>query len=451
MYGKVSEFSLKLLGENPSKALLEVVKGGALLSVVNVITVFFGLLFNFLIAKQYGAEVTGLFAIAISFMTISAMVASVGTNTSVHKLIPKHETEYSHSSAYFTRNKMLVILFLTSIFISTVAYFLSETMAKNVYDKESLVDFFELAAPFVIVMVLSKYCIQSIRALRNTYWFATFLFIEPVLKVIFLIALTMAGTHMINPLLAVNLSSLLVFLLSLLVSYKLFTKPLAFESQSPIHRESFFSIFKLSLPMFLTSLMQIVISETDTVMLGIMTESSDVGVYSIAFKLAAFTSFFLGIVNSLVAPKFSQLFHQGEFKQLEELAKNTARTMVLLTFPIVVIFILFGSYLLGVFGDEFSQGYLTFVFIVIGQLVNVMAGSVGFFLNMTGHQVNFNKIVSAGAGLNIVLNYLLIPQFGIEGAAIASMLSLTFWNISAAVYTKRKFGFHVGYFPSFGK
>ena len=64
---------------------------------------------------------------------------------------------------------------------------------------------------------------------------------------------------------------------------------------------------------------------------------------------------------------------------------------------------------------------------------------------MTGYQRIFNKIVIVSAAINISLNYVLIPIWGIEGAAIASLISMVFWNITSVIYIKKRFGFYIGF------
>ena len=66
---------------------------------------------------------------------------------------------------------------------------------------------------------------------------------------------------------------------------------------------------------------------------------------------------------------------------------------------------------------------------------------------MTGKQLVFMKVLFAGAILNVMLNYFLIPIWGINGAAIASMISIIFWNLSMVIFINRKYGFLTFYIP----
>ena len=82
-----------------------------------------------------------------------------------------------------------------------------------------------------------------------------------------------------------------------------------------------------------------------------------------------------------------------------------------------------------------------------GRLISSFSGSVGNILQMTGNQNIYAIILLIGAILNVVLNLIFIPLYGINGAAIASMSSLIVWNLSMVLVVKQKFGFYTCYIP----
>jgi len=124
--------------------------------------------------------------------------------------------------------------------------------------------------------------------------------------------------------------------------------------------------------------------------------------------------------------------------------------------PLVVIFFMFPEYLLGLFGEEFKIGVTAFIFLSCGRLVSSFSGSVGNILKMTDNQNIFGLLLFFGAIINICLNLFLIPSnnilsiygiSGINGAAFASMCSLSFWNLAMVFFVRRKFGFYTFYVP----
>ena len=108
---------------------------------------------------------------------------------------------------------------------------------------------------------------------------------------------------------------------------------------------------------------------------------------------------------------------------------------------------MFPDFLLGLFGEEFKVGVTAFIFLSCGRLISSFSGSVGNILQMTGNQNIYARILLLGAILNVVLNLILIPAYGINGAAIASMSSLIVWNLSMVLVVKQRFGFYTFYIP----
>ena len=211
------------------------------------------------------------------------------------------------------------------------------------------------------------------------------------------------------------------------------------------------AILSISLPMLMTSTMMFLIGQTGILMLGMFRSEAEVGYYAIAVKLATLTTFVLGAVNSMAGPKFSELFYTHKMDELFHVAKKSAKLIFVTTTPILLCFMIFGKFILGmVFGQEFAVAYPALVLLVMGQFVNSISGSTGIFMNMTGNQNIFRNIMTIAACLNIGLNLWLIPYLGINGAALAAMISLSIWNISTLAYMKIKFGRTTGYFPLYG-
>jgi O-antigen/teichoic acid export membrane protein len=103
-----------------------------------------------------------------------------------------------------------------------------------------------------------------------------------------------------------------------------------------------------------------------------------------------------------------------------------------LFFPALIVAIALGlgtDLVLGLFGEEFKAARWETIILSCGQLVNVGAGSVGYLMQMTGHHRECAWVFCFSAVLNIIFNGILIPIFGILGAAIATTLCMALWNI----------------------
>lgn len=185
-----------------------------------------------------------------------------------------------------------------------------------------------------------------------------------------------------------------------------------------------------SLPFALIGGMRLINQHTDIIMLGWFASAADVGVYHIVVQGGTLVIFGLTAINMTLAPYFSKMYVKNELESLQRLVTISARIILLVTVPVVFVFVLYGQQFLElVFGEEYAYGSTALAIMSIAQLFNASFGSVGLLLNMTGHEKQVAQGVAFAAVLNIVLNVLLIPLLGIEGAAIATAVTFFTWNV----------------------
>ena len=177
--------------------------------------------------------------------------------------------------------------------------------------------------------------------------------------------------------------------------------------------------------------------------------SSDVGIYFTAFKLSMITSIGLMSINSIASPKFAEMFGRNDIIGLKKVVHQSTKIIFWTSLPLIAIFFVFPEFFLSLFGEEFKIGVTAFIFLSCGKLVSSFSGSVGNILQMTGNQNIYALILFFGAILNVLLNLILIPRYGINGAAIASMSSLITWNLSMVLAVRKKLGFYTFYVPFF--
>jgi len=93
---------------------------------------------------------------------------------------------------------------------------------------------------------------------------------------------------------------------------------------------------------------------------------------------------------------------------------------------------------LGVFGSDYGRGAPALAILSLGELANALAGPVALILTMTGHEGDAAKSLAVAAVTNVILNLALIPNFGVEGAAAATAVSLTAWNTLMGVFVWKR-------------
>lgn len=182
----------------------------------------------------------------------------------------------------------------------------------------------------------------------------------------------------------------------------------------------------------------VIAQQVDILMLGIYSEVQNVGIYRVSSQMAGLTMFGLSVVNVVIAPRLARLNDRRDYKGMQEVVTLGSKISSAFAIPAVIILIVFGNQILsGVFGEEFTAGYLALSIITFGQLVNAVTGPVGYVLNMSGYAWYSMIGVGLGTAANVLLNWFLIPTYGMEGAAIATVISLLVWNGSLCYFVYR--------------
>ncbi len=185
--------------------------------------------------------------------------------------------------------------------------------------------------------------------------------------------------------------------------------------------------------------LQVISSQTDILMLGFFTDAQTVGAYSVAAQGAILVAFGLQSLNMIAAPYYSKFYKQQDFMSMQKLALNVARLSTLIALPAVFLFLFYGTVILTfIFGEEFVIASNALNILCLGQLINAAMGSVVLLLNMTGNEKNVIQGLIVSACSNVVLNFLLIPVWGMEGAAAATCVSLLLWNLILSRKTLNK-------------
>jgi O-antigen/teichoic acid export membrane protein len=183
-------------------------------------------------------------------------------------------------------------------------------------------------------------------------------------------------------------------------------------------------------PLALTAGVGVINAQADILVLGLFRPADDVGVYKVAVQAATLIPFGLQAVNLVIMPYIARLHAAGDHRRLQRLVTQSARAILALALPLVLAFVFFGDAILAfAFGPEYARGHNALILMSLGQLVNTGMGSVGVLLNMTGHERDTLRVVAIAAVANVALNFVLIPPFGLVGAATATACTFIMWNL----------------------
>jgi len=200
-------------------------------------------------------------------------------------------------------------------------------------------------------------------------------------------------------------------------------------------------LFYYSLPLVLARFMTVVMGRANTILVGYYRDSISTGLFGAAVQLAPFVSLSLLSFSKIFCPVISELWEKGDVGGLEVTFKTVSKWIFSLAFPVFLILMLYASPLLSVFGPEFARAAATLRLLAIAQMTNALVGPAGYVLSMTGRQ-KLNLVNSIALVVpNIILNIFLIPRYGIAGAGISTVISMSGINVVRVIEVKLLYGF----------
>jgi len=197
-------------------------------------------------------------------------------------------------------------------------------------------------------------------------------------------------------------------------------------------------------PMWIITMAAVLNDQISSLVLGTVSGQEPLGVYDVARRLSNIVAFLLVVVNMPLAPIIAEAYAKGEIAQLQRIITRSARGAFLVALLLVGYFMMSGTAILGWFGQTFKAGHIALVILSFGQLINVAMGSVGLLLTMTGYERDAARGLMLSVVINVVLSFTLVRIWGMNGAALASAVSIGVWNAVLAIFVFRRLKIRAG-------
>ncbi len=383
------------------------------------------------ITNIFGSSPYGLFSLGLTILQLTTMFFTLG--------LPSAFIAFTGAFDSHEKNKGLLLKsyklsFLVTIIPILILFLFSDNIALF-YEKPNLTDTLKIVFSFLIVFVFHEINVNYMLSIKKFSSYGLLYFVFPNLFFAFFLILFQKAVFLDNSMLmlAYVLGTLLTVLIGLVFIFNKFSYQKVTIKNATILKKSF--------PMMISQFFIILLTWTDILMLGKFETEANIGIYNTAFKLGYLTLFVVNSVGVIILSDVSERFHLKDFTGLRKTINKATQLTIVLTLPIALCLILFGSFFLSLFGEEFIQGKFALILITLGALFNAMTGNVDQILNMTDNEKTVRNIMFVGFIINVVLNAVLIPLYGYEGAAFSSLLVNVIVNGIFVLIIKKKLGF----------
>ena len=389
------------------------------------------------VSRHEGPEAYGRFELALTVLTIAALAARLGLDGVLVKWMAASKVKGEEGvQRRLVGRVMLVTGLLAAPLLAVLMWVASPSLTSWLGD-ETLAQTWPWVAAGVPILTMWGVSAEALRGLSRMKSHAL---LQPgIVAAGAVVCMVGLGWNIVSSYAASLVASALLGAVLLVTALPMRTKaPAALSSEW-----GWKPMLQTGWPMLLGSAMFLVMSWTDTLLLGHYLEEGQVGIYRVAFRMAALVTLVQAAVNSYAAPLFAERHALGDQAGLRAALRQTTLLNVAFSVPAFGVLVAVPAWWMGWFGEAFEAGATCLVWLAMGQVVNALCGPVMYLLNMTGHERHAQRIVWIAALGNLAMNVWAIPRFGIEGAAVATAFSMALWNVAAAVAVKRLLGLSV--------
>ena len=426
MYKKILAFSQKEENKelllHSSLALIIRVGGAAASFVMNIV-----------IARYLGATESGYFFLAVTVSTIMVSIGRIGGDHIILRYVSIYNEKGEWKKVNGIMSKIMSWSLLATIIITVPTCIFSKQIAIYFFHKEQLhwsLFWVGLSMPFFTAFNAFGIGLQGRR------------------KVLISVTLLKIATPFLLIALGILFSPkngssasfyyLVACALTFLLGYYWW------KQNIPAGRENVESslLWKSCLSLWIVAIMQQLVIWAGQFIAGIYNTPSELAQLAVARNTSVLITFILTAVNYVSAPRFASMYSEGRHEELKTYARNTTRLMTIFATPFLLIVWLFPGFIMSFFGKDFSGGIWLLRILALGQFINVISGSVGYLLMMTGYEKDMRNITVINGVLAVVLALILNPTFGAIGSAISTAVVVASSNLMAVGLVKKRLGFN---------
>lgn len=399
--------------------------------------IILGVINNVIIARVFGPANFGVYTLFLKICNIAGLLARVGTNDVIVKYvgITSGVGDWSKLKGYIRTAFQIMFIgsIVTVIFICMIRQFL----ATNLFASPCL---YKVLIFSILIIPLQNSLLLTREIFRGLLDLKTASFLPAWQQLVFfglLASIILLGMFNVqNIVIALSLG---IFCALVVALFRLRDRLLKWHAKPEKVKMS--GLLQESVPMMLTRGSLLFMASTDILVLGIYASPAEVGIYGVVNALAAITVFSFDIVNQVIPAMIARYSAQKDFKTLSYVIRYASTLGVLFALPVFILVTCFGEFILAnIFGTQYAGGIIALYILLAGRFFTSLSGSTGYLLQMTGFHTILTRISICCGLLNLLLNIALVQQYGKEGAAGATAISLALQNFIVLVIAYRKTG-----------
>jgi O-antigen/teichoic acid export membrane protein len=430
------------MSEIVNQSLQKIAKGTGIIFVGTIIGLLLAFVSLIIIVRYTTQSEYGIFSLAFVLLNIFFMISTLGLANGVPRQIAYFRGKKDSEKVSGIVKASIQIALVASIISSILLFLFSDIISVKAFHSPELstpLKIFAFAIPFSVLIVIFTSIFRGFDRVEPNVYFQnilSYVLLLPLLGIVILFGLSFLGIFY------AYLASIALTCIAFAV-YTAKKLPISVKGENVNAHSLRKELLIFSLPLLAVSILGMIMTWTDTLMLGYFKTPDIVGLYNAALPLASLIPVVLTSMIFLYVPIASQLYSQN---LMDELRRNYAiltKWMFALSLPLFLIIFLFPETVLNtLFGSRYIEASIALQILALGMFIHTFLGPNGATLIITGKTRFLMWTSLIGAIMNIALNIFLIPLLGIVGAAIASAASLAVINVLNSTWLYLLFRIH---------
>lgn len=399
------------------------VRSASYILVISLCTAFLAYLVRIIFARNLSVEDFGLFYAVIAFFGLIGFFKNLGLDKALAKSLPEFKAKKQRNLMKGAILFSLGVQIVTNMLVVGMIVLLSSFLAEHYFQTEKAISilywmvFALFIDSFIVILRFSFF------GLKRLLLFEGVDFVRMVLIVIISLIGFQFDQGIFSPVYAYFITPIILFFVfSTVFVRKVF--PGFFEQKSVFEVKKLKKMVHFGLFVVTTGVGGMIIGYTDTIMLTYFAGLHAVALYNVAFPTARLLRFFIRPVGLVMLPLTSELWAKGRKELLIDGFKLIYKYSFIILIPLVFTMFSFTDIIINLlYGHDYLAAEIALKILLIGMIFAALHNTHGNFFAGIGKPQITTKIVGIVALINIILNFILIPLFGIVGAALTTTLS----------------------------
>lgn len=398
------------------------VKGSAVVFVSLIASQFVAFLLRAFLARSLTVEEYGLFYAVFFFISFFVLFRDLGFGSSLAKYIPEFRVRRQFGELKSSIAFSLSLYTVLSLSIVAVLFILSGPIASEFFRTEAAVPLIQVLSLWFFVMSFLLF-LSVFQGFNDMPVYALLQFLRNFLVLILAVVIVgYLGFGVSGVALAYLIELSAIAVLAFVILRRRY--PFIFKAKMSINKPLVKKLSFFAIPVFLGGLGGLIMGYMDTLMITGFRSLSEVGFYQVAYPISHFLWYFPTALVTVFFPMVSEFWAKREKKLLSGALRLLVKLSFIIIVPAVLIFIAFPQIIINLlFGPGYLAGATVLQILSATAIVYTLFMILSYTMQGIGKPIVSTKVVAVAAVCNLVGNLVLIPTYGIEGAAVATFAS----------------------------